>query len=153
MDELRNSPFFDTRTIIFIRDILNGHEPHPITADEQKVFMEANLLKDANRALNNTLIRKLESYMSHIPVVAASRFIAGAQKRDKLDAAIKVLEVMVKEERGADLRDLVKILKESETMLTEFAVYTNATQVEDRHKRPDQTNRSKLNLNAMRDFK
>lgn len=153
MDELRNSPFFDTRMISFIRDVLNGNEPHPITADEQKVFMEANLLKDANRELNHTLLEKLQRYMSYVSVVASARFIAGAQKRGKLLVAVEILEIMVKEERGGDLRELVRILKESESMITEYAVFVNAEEVEDRHKKPENTNRSKLNLDAMRDFK
>lgn len=153
MQDLKNSPFFDDRTIRFVQNLLIGREPRPINATEEKLFLKAEILKNINVELDRQLITRLHKYKKRISIIDCVEFIVGAYKRKMLPEAIKILDSAIEDERGGSLQDLIMMLKESKDMPVEWAVYMNARAAEDRHKPLPRENRSQLNLKAMEDFK
>lgn len=153
MEDLHNSPFFDSRTLEFVSKLLRGERVNPISSNEQKLSELAHVLKEINGKLDGSLVSRLNRYKNAVAVITAIQFLAYCHRRDRLDDAIAILDVAREDSRTANLKELVSILDETKDMPAEWAVAIKAHEIEDRHKPPPESNLSGLNLEAMRNFK
>lgn len=153
MGDLDNSPLFDKRHVQFISRILQGRPMNPLSGVEQQFLRQALVLKELNEKYDYDLIGRLEAYKRYVAVQVAVQFLVQARQHGMLDDAITVLETSIEEERGGDLKDLMRILEESKSIPAAWAVTVYGEGTEDRHKRETYTMPSGLNLEAMRNFK
>lgn len=166
MGDLDNSPLFDSRHIQFISSIvyssrLNSNGMNPISSAEQKFKLYTDEIlaindycsEKRNASINENLIERLNRYKDYISVHVAIRFLILAYKGDALHTAFEILESSVEEERGGSFESLVNILKESETVPPQWTVILYGEPEDHRHKPPESTLNSGLNLDAMKNFK
>lgn len=153
MGDLDNSPLFDRRHIDFIRSILQDRPLNPLSGIEQKFLKQALILKGLDEKYNGNLVAKLDSYKKYVSVRVAIEFLIEARRYNMLSDAIEVLDTSVIEERGGELKALLKILDEAKTIPAAWAVTVYGEGSEDRHKKDVYTMPSGLNLEAMENFK
>lgn len=154
MDSLNNSTFFDGRTIEFLRRLFSSGKITPLSANEQKLIDRRVELEEINDSLNGQLIRKLTEYKNYVPVIDSLFFLLDAKERDVLELADAVLQMAVREERVLTKPELEESLDEIESMPADWIVNLIGKGDGDRHAvKHDPRPVSKLNLDAMRDFK
>lgn len=155
MDSLNNSTFFDERTIAFLRKLFNtSGKVTPLSANEQKFIDRKEELEQLDYNLDRQLISKLTKYKNYAPVVDSVFFLLEAQERGILEKADLVLQMAVREERVLTRPELDEGLEEIESMPADWIVNLLGKGDGDRHAVTyDPFPKSKLNLDAMRDFK